>query len=157
MRTAERGEDDRDEVFRVIECRTMAGAERLDAFALMKRFRTDEAALGDALALFVDRPDYGFVWLAYEDDVPAACVTVAFAVSTETGGLVADLRDLWVAEDRRGRGIGTALLATLHGRLDQLGVTQVEATLPDDASLLAFFSARDYDECRAMRVTLARR
>lgn len=135
----------------------MAGAERLDAFALMKHFRTDEAALGDALALFVDRPDYGFVWLAYEDGAPAACVTVAFAVSTETGGLVADLRDLWVAGDRRRRGIGTALLATLHGRLDQLGVTQVEATLPDDAALLEFFSARDYDERRAMRVTLTRR
>ena len=35
--------------------------------ALMKHFRLDEAALGEALALFVDRPDYGFIWLAYEE------------------------------------------------------------------------------------------
>ncbi|MEA2665810.1 MAG: hypothetical protein QOI11_2754, partial [Candidatus Eremiobacteraeota bacterium] len=100
----------------------MAGPERFDAYALMQRFRSDEAALGDALALFVDRPDYGFVWLAYEDGIPVACVSAAFAISTETGGLVADLRDLFVAPERRRRGIGSALLATLHGRLDQLGV-----------------------------------
>jgi GNAT superfamily N-acetyltransferase len=141
----------------VIECRTMAGAERFDAFALMKGFRTDEAALADALALFVDRPDYGFVWLAYEDDVPAACATVGFAISTETGGLVADVRDLWVAEERRRRGIGTALLATLHGRLDQLGVTQVEAALPAAPALLGFFSARGYEASPGARVTLTRR
>jgi hypothetical protein len=48
----------------------MASPERLDAFALMKRFRADETALGEALALFVDRPDYGFVWLAYDDGIP---------------------------------------------------------------------------------------
>jgi GNAT superfamily N-acetyltransferase len=128
----------------MIECRTMAGAERLDAFALMKRFREDESALGDALALFVDRPDYGFVWLAYDDGIPAGCVSVAFAISTETGGLVADLRDLYVADDRRRRGIGSALLATLHGRLDQLDVTRIEAAVPDDPPLRGFFSARGY-------------
>ncbi|HEX3466013.1 MAG TPA: GNAT family N-acetyltransferase [Candidatus Elarobacter sp.] len=130
----------------MIECRTMAGAERFDAFALMKRFRSDEAALGDALALFVDRPDYGFVWLAYDDGIPAGCVSVAFAISTETGGLVAELRDLYVAEERRRRGIGSALLATLHGRLDHLDVTRVEAAVPDDPALRGFFSARGYDE-----------
>lgn len=141
----------------MIECRTMAGAERLDAYALMKRFRTDEAALGDALALFVDRPDYGFVWLAYEDGAPAGCVTVGFGISTETGGLVAELRDLWVEAERRRRGIGTALLATLHGRLDQLGVTRVETSFPDDAALRGFFSARGYDAREGTMVSLARR
>jgi len=141
----------------LIECRTMAGPERLDAFALMRRFRPDEAALGDALALFVDRPDYGFVWLAYDDDIPAACVSVAFAISTAAGALVADLRDLWVAEDRRRRGIGSALLATLHGRLDQLGVARIEASVPDEPGVRAFFAARGYGELSSVRVSLARR
>ena len=135
----------------------MAGAERVDAFVLMKRFREDEAALGDALALFVDRPDYGFVWLAYDDGIPAACVSAAFAISTESGGLAASLRDLYVAEDRRRRGIGSALLATLHGRLDQLGVTAVEAAIPDDTALRAFFSARGYADRGGTVVTLDRR
>ena len=134
----------------------MASAERLDAFALMRRFR-DEAPLGDALALFVDRPDYGFVWLAYDDGIPAGCVSVGFAISTEAGGLVADLRDLWVAEDRRRRGIGSALLATLHGRLDQLEVRRVEAALDDDPALGGFFGARGYAGRPARRVSLDRR
>lgn len=141
----------------MIECRTMAGAERLDAFALMKGFRSDEAALGDALALFVDRPDYGFIWLAYDDGVPAACVSVAFAISTRSGGLVAQLRDVWVAPERRRRGIGSALLATLHGRLDQLGVTAVEANFGPDPALGAFFQARGYALARAAEAMLERR
>lgn len=141
----------------MIECRTMAGAERLDAFALMKRFRTDEAALGDALALFVDRPDYGFVWLAYDDGIPAGCVSVAFAISTEHGGLLAVLRDVWVEPGRRRRGIGSALIATLHGRLDQLDVRSVETTIPPDPALRAFLAARGYDERTASTFSLRRR
>jgi GNAT superfamily N-acetyltransferase len=135
----------------------MAGAERLDAFALMKQFRADEALLGEALALFVDRPDYGFIWLAYEDGIPAACVSVAYAIGTETGGLVAALRDLWVDPARRRRGIGSALLATLHGRLDQLEVTRVEASLPNKAALRAFFAARSYDDLGGTTVASHRR
>jgi GNAT superfamily N-acetyltransferase len=124
----------------------MAGAERLDAFALMKQFRAEETALGEALALFADRPDYGFIWLAYDDGIPAACVSVAYAIATETGGICATLRDLWVVPDRRRRGIGSALLATLHGRLDQLDVTRVEASLPDERAMRAFFAARGYED-----------
>ena len=135
----------------------MAGAERLDAFALMRAFRADEAALGDALALYVERPDYGFVWLAYDDGIPAACVSVAFAISTESGGLLAALRDLWVVDGRRRRGIGSALLATLHGKLDQLEVTRVEATFANDPALHGFFAARGYAVRAATEVTLARR
>ena len=135
----------------------MAGAERFDAFALMKRFRADEAALGDALALFVDRPDYGFVWLAYDDGIPAGCVSAAFAISTETGGLVGAIRDLYVVEDRRRRGIGSAVLATLHGRLDQLGVTRLEAAVPSDPALRAFLSARGYTDRGGALFTLDRR
>jgi len=141
----------------MIECRTMAGAERFDAFALMKRFRADEAAVGDALALFVDRPDYGFVWLAYDDGIPAGCVSAAFAISTETGGLVGAIRDLYVVADRRRRGIGSAMLATLHGRLDQLGVNRVEAAIPNDPALRAFFSARGYADRGGTVFTLDRR
>ncbi len=140
----------------MIECRTMGGPERFDAFALMKHFR-EEAPLGDALALFADRPDYGFVWLAYDDGIPAACVSVAFGISTESGGVVADLRDLWVAEDRRRRGIGSALLATLHGRLDQLDVKRIDAAIPSDPALRGFFSARGYADRGGTRFSLERR
>jgi GNAT superfamily N-acetyltransferase len=136
----------------MIECRTMASAERYDAYALMERFRSDAAALGEALTLFVERPDYGFVWLAYLDDHPTACVSVALGIDTETGGLIATLRDLYVLPERRRSGIGSALLVTLEARLDQLGVTRVEAL--GEPSLLPFFRARSY---RAGSVTFTAR
>ncbi len=141
----------------MIECRTMGGPERPDAFALMKPFRGDDARLGDALALFVDRPDYGFIWLAYDDGIPAACVSVSFAISTQRGGLLAQLRDLWVAPERRRRGIGSALLATLHGRLDQLDVKRIAAAIPDDGGLREFFAARGYADDGGTQVRLDRR
>jgi GNAT superfamily N-acetyltransferase len=135
----------------------MGGPERPDAFVLMRAFRTDEAALGDALALFVDRPDYGFIWLAYDDGISAACVSVSFAISSERGGLPAQLRDLWVAPERRRRGIGSALVATLHGRLDQLDGKRVAAAIPDDQGLRGFFAARGYTDEGGTRVRLDRR
>ena len=130
----------------MIECRTMASAERYDAFALMERFRADKATLGEALSLFVERPDYGFVWLAYLDDHPAACVSASLGIDSETGGLVATLRDLFVLPQRRRNGIGSALLVTLQARLEQLGVTRVEAVCGRDPSLRPFFEARSYRE-----------
>jgi GNAT superfamily N-acetyltransferase len=128
----------------MIECRTMASAERYDAFALMERFRTDTAALGEALSLFIDRPDFGFVWLAYLDDHPAACASAALGIDTETGGLLATVRDLFVLPERRRHGIGSALLVTLQGRLAALDVTRIEAVCGADPSLLGFFEARGY-------------
>lgn len=135
----------------------MGGPERLDAYTLMKAFRRDEAALGDALARFVDRPDYGFIWLAYDDGVPAACVSVSFAISTDRGGLLAHLDDLWVAPGRRRRGIGSALVATLHGRLDQLDVVRIAVAVPDDAALRGFLAARGYADDGGTRFRLDRR
>jgi GNAT superfamily N-acetyltransferase len=128
----------------MIECRTMASAERFDVFALMRRFRGDEGTLGEALTLFIDRPDYGFIWLAYDDDHAAACVSVAFGLDTEAGGVVATLRDLFVLPERRRRGIGSALLATLHGRLAQLEVKRIDI-LGSDQSFVPFMRFLGYE------------
>jgi GNAT superfamily N-acetyltransferase len=127
----------------VIECRTMASAERYDVFSLMRRFRGDEGTLGEALALFVDRPDYGFIWLAYDDDHAAGCVSVSLGIDSEAGGLVATLRDFFVAPERRRRGIGTAMLLTVSARLAQLEVVRIDV-LGSDPSLLPFLQARNY-------------
>ncbi len=122
----------------------MASAERYDAFGLMRQFRTDEATLGEALTLFVDRPDYGFVWLAYVDDHPAGCASVALGIDTETGGIVATLRDVFVVPGQRRRGLGSALLVTLEARLAQLEVRRIDAVGGGDPALRPFFEARGY-------------
>ena len=79
--------------------------------------------LRTALGLFLERPDLGFVWLAHDEGgLAAACVT-CYAISTSIGGLVAKLDDVSVKRDRRGKGIGTALLTQLKEQLrkDQVG------------------------------------
>lgn len=120
----------------------MTGAERYDAFALMRRFTENEAALGEALSLFVERPDYGFVWLSYVDDLPVACCSVSLGIDTSAGGIVATVRDLFVVPERRRLGIGSALLITLHGRLAQLETVRIDVV--GAPSLDAFLRVRGY-------------
>src|SRR5271154_5512902 len=105
-----------------IDCRPMTGPERYDAFTLMLRFRSDQAALGDALTLFVEREDYGFVWLAYDGDTCVGCCSIGYAIATNTGGVTAVLRDLYVLPEVRRQGIASAMLASLRSRLEGLGI-----------------------------------
>jgi GNAT superfamily N-acetyltransferase len=125
-----------------VECRSMAGPERFDAFTLMKAFRSDEAGLGDALTLFVEREDYGFVWLAYREDSVVGCASVGYTIATAAGGLVALVRDLYVVPAARRTGVATALLAALEARLGALGVARFEIATNGDAALHAFLAAR---------------
>jgi len=122
----------------------MAGPERYDVFTLMSRFRTDEATLGDALTLFVEREDYGFVWLAYAGSTCVGCVSVGYAISTSAGGLVATLDDLYVIPEGRRRGIASTMLADLHERLAALDVRRIDIPAPADPGLQAFLSAIGY-------------
>jgi GNAT superfamily N-acetyltransferase len=122
----------------------MSGPERLDAFTFMRAFRADERALGDALTLFVEREDFGFVWLAYRSDTLVGCASVGYGVASTAGGLVGVVRDLYVAPPVRRAGIASALLAALETRLTHLGVTRIEIAANGDAALLAFLAARGY-------------
>ena len=122
----------------------MASAERYDAFSLMQQFRTNESALGEALTLFVERPDYGFVWLAYVDDHPAGCVSVSLGIDTETGGVAATLRDFYVEPGYRRSGLASAILVTLEARLAHLEVGRIDAVGGGDPALRPFFEARGY-------------
>jgi GNAT superfamily N-acetyltransferase len=124
------------------ECRPMAGPERYDALTLMRAFRADEARLSDALNLFVEREDYGFVWLAYREDTALGCCSVGYTVSTAAGGLTAVVRDLYVIPAARRGGIATAMLAALAARLAALDVARTEIAANGDAGLLAFVAAR---------------
>ncbi len=82
----------------MVTCRRMTGEERFDAFAL---FRTalarDEARLNSALALAIDRPDYGFVWVAADDaETLVAAAFVSYGISSAAGGLVARIDEIAV-------------------------------------------------------------
>jgi GNAT superfamily N-acetyltransferase len=122
----------------------MAGPERFDVARLMSVFRGDERRLADALALFVEREDFGYVWLGYAEDELVACCSVGYAISTRAGGIVARVRDLYVRPAVRRRGIATALLDALRRRLRAADVATLEVDAGADPSLAAFLNARGF-------------
>jgi len=126
----------------MISCRRMSVAERLDVFALLSPVRRDEVALGRALTLFVEREDYGFVWVASdESEHLVACTLVSYAISTEAGGLVAKLDDVVVEAGSRGAGVGTAMLEALSTYLRTMEIVRMRTSVARALHLAPFFTA----------------
>ena len=85
-----------------------------------------EATLGEALTLFVDRPDYGFIFMALEDGRPVACAAVSYAISLSLGKVVAQVEHLVVTEARRRNGIGSALIDALANQLRTIEISRLD-------------------------------
>jgi ribosomal protein S18 acetylase RimI-like enzyme len=125
----------------LITCRKMTAPDVTDAFSMLSEFLSGDEhyrasskaygdrgiqGLNDALYLFLEHPDLGFVWMAYDgDDVAGVCV-ICYAVSTSMGSLVAKLDDVSVKADRRGQGVGTELLEKLKEQLRKEAVTRID-------------------------------
>lgn len=84
------------------------------------------AAVEAAIALFLARPEIGFVWLGSSGDEAVAAAVACFAISTSRGALVVKLDDVTVAPAWQGRGVGAAFLGALVTHLRGLGVTRID-------------------------------
>ncbi len=128
----------------MVTCRKMNAAEVPDAFKLLSAFLTADEhyrasskaygdrgfqGLNDALDLFLECPDLGFVWLAYDELGVAGICVICYAISTSMGSLVAKLDDVSVREDRRGKGIGTAMLEQLKEQLRKESLTRIDVAV----------------------------
>ncbi len=122
----------------------MTAADVSDAFSMLTNFlRRDQhylasstaygdrgiKGLNDALYLFLENPDLGFVWMAYDANGVAGICVICYAVSTSLGALVAKLDDVSVKEDRRGKGVGTALLGQLKEQLRKESVARIDVAV----------------------------
>ena len=85
--------------------------------------------LNDALDLFLERPELGFVWMAFDEKGVAGICVVCYAISTSMGSVVAKLDDVSVKPDRRGKGIGTELLLQLKEQLRKEAVTRIDVAV----------------------------
>ena len=85
--------------------------------------------LNNALDLFLERPELGFVWMAYDERGVAGICVVCYAISTSMGSVVAKLDDVSVKADRRGAGIGTELLNQLKDQLRREAVTRIDVAV----------------------------
>lgn len=125
----------------MITCRKMTAPDVTDAFSMLSDFLggdehylASSAAYGDrgiqglndALYLFLEHPDLGFVWMAYDEDEVAGVCVICYAVSTSMGSLVAKLDDVSVKSERRGQGVGTELLVQLKEQLRKEGVSRID-------------------------------
>jgi ribosomal protein S18 acetylase RimI-like enzyme len=119
----------------------MTAADVSDAFALLSAFLTADEhylasskaygdrgvqGLNDALDLFLEQPELGFVWMAYDENGLAGICVICYAISTSMGAVVAKLDDVSVKEDRRGQGIGTALMDQLKQQLIKESVARID-------------------------------
>ena len=125
----------------MVTCRKMTAADVTDAFEMLRVFLSEDEhylasseaygdrgfqGLNDALDLFLEQPELGFVWLAYDENGVGGVCVVCYAISTSMGAVVAKLDDVSVKEDRRGQGIGTALLEHLKEQLRKEAVTRID-------------------------------
>jgi ribosomal protein S18 acetylase RimI-like enzyme len=120
------------------------GADVPDAFQMLSDFlREDEhylassqaygdlglKGLNNALDLFLERPELGFVWMAYDEKGVAGICVVCYAVSTSMGSVVAKLDDVSVKPDRRGVGVGSEMLNQLKEQLRKESVTRIDVAV----------------------------
>ena len=131
----------------MITCRKMTAADARDAFEMLTSFLTEDEhylasskiygdrgvrGLNDALYLFLERPELGFVWVAYDENGVAGISVVCYAISTSLGTLVAKLDDVSVKADRRGHGVGTAMIEQLKDELRKQSVMRIDVAVHRD-------------------------
>ena len=87
------------------------------------------AGLNNALDLFLEHPELGFVWMAYDEQGAAGICVVCYAISTSMGSVVAKLDDVSVKPDRRGKGIGSELLSRLKEQLRKEAITRIDVAV----------------------------
>lgn len=141
----------------MITCRKMTAPDVSDAFNMLSAFLSEDEhylasrkaygdrgiqGLNDALYLFLEHPDLGFVWMAYDERGVAGICVICYAVSTSMGSLVAKLDDVSVKKDRRGQGIGTALLDQLKKQLQKESVKRIDVAVHVDNSQAREFYER---------------
>ena len=128
----------------MITCRKMTAADARDAFEMLTSFLTEDEhylasstaygdrgvrGLNDALYLFLERPELGFVWVAYDENGVAGICVACYAISTSLGTLVAKLDDVSVKADRRGHGVGTAMIEQLKDELRKQSVMRIDVAV----------------------------
>jgi ribosomal protein S18 acetylase RimI-like enzyme len=103
----------------------------------------DESVGDAAVAGLLDDPALGRAWVIYDGDDRVGYVVLTFTYSIEFGGRAAFIDELYVAPDRRGRGIGRQTLAFLSefSAAMHVRVLLLEVTPTNEAARRLYSSA----------------
>ena len=85
--------------------------------------------LNDSLDIYLERPELGFVWMAYDEQGVAGVCVVGYGISTAMGSVVAKLDDVFVKPDRRDHGVGSEMLEQLKEQLRKEAVTRIDTSV----------------------------
>jgi GNAT superfamily N-acetyltransferase len=125
----------------------MGAADVREAFEMLTAFLSEDEhylasskaygdlgvkGLNDALDLFLERPELGFIWMAYDEKGAAGICVVCYAISTSMGAVVVKLDDVSVQPNRRGQGVGTAMLEQLKDQLRKEFVARIDVAVHID-------------------------
>ena len=131
----------------MITCRKMTAADVHGAFEMLSTFLAEDEhylassaaygdrgvrGLNDAMYLFLERPELGFVWLACDEQGVAGVCVVCYAISTSLGTVVAKLDDVSVQVNRRGAGVGTTMIERLKDQLREQSVMRIDVAVHVD-------------------------
>lgn len=92
----------------------------------------DDARLAEALRGLLADPQLGGVWLIERERTPIGYAIVTFGYDLEFAGRDAYLTELWVDDDQRGSGAGSAALALLPDELRARGVNALHLQVRPD-------------------------
>ena len=111
-------------------------------------------ALRRALALFLARPELGFVWMARRGGEVVGCCVVCYAISTSRGAIVAKLDDVNVKPGLEGQGVGSAMMAALKEELRRGAVERIDtATHFDNPGARRFYERHGFASLREERMS----
>jgi GNAT superfamily N-acetyltransferase len=116
----------------------------------------DASAVGRGARELLASPHLGSAWLIRDGGRFVGHFVVALAIDLEFGGRQATLTELYLDEDARGRGLGTATLRFIEGMLRDLGVHALELQVEQDNAEARAFYARNGFEAHT-RIPLSKR
>ncbi|WP_127477665.1 GNAT family N-acetyltransferase [Sulfurivermis fontis] len=116
-----------------------------ELFSIEADFQPDPARQWVALERLLQRPQQALVLVAEDGGAVCGMCTAQVLISTAEGGEAALVEDVVVRHDRRGSGIGSALLDALEAWCGARGITRLQL-LADTANApaLAFYRRRGW-------------
>jgi len=107
------------------------------------RVRISKARIENAVRNLVERPERGFVLLAFADGEAIGVAYVTFMYPLEFGGLSSWLEELYVVPARRQHGIGNKLLLAARKRARDHGCAAMDLEIEAEHARAAHLYDRD--------------
>jgi GNAT superfamily N-acetyltransferase len=108
-------------------------------FSQEAEFKPDRQAQQTGLQAIISNPELGIILLARHNDKVVGMVSLLFSISTALGGRVAILEDMVVLPDKRGLGIGSALLTAAISTARDSGCQRITLLTDSDNAIARGF------------------